>query len=103
MRRKLPVISFTNVSQQVEVNLPTLRTTPSLPFTHTGVDDTPSIQINTTKSRENKSYKGYIMVVFAYFSSKSIHLKAVSDMTAEAFLVRKESCAHVNSDVELPL
>lgn len=61
------------------------RVTPSRAFLHTGVDYAGPIRLRTTKGRGHKAYKAFI-VVFVCLSTRAIHLEAVSDYTAEAFL-----------------
>lgn len=84
--------------------MPAARINPSKPFTHTGIDYAGPIQIRVSKGRGNKSYKGYI-AVFVCLATKAIHIEAVSDMTAEAFLAafkrftsRRGCCRHIYSD-----
>ncbi|XP_029170292.1 uncharacterized protein LOC114939980 [Nylanderia fulva] len=66
-------------------DLPRARVTPSRPFQHTGVDLAGPVWLRTTRGRGHKAYKGFL-VVFVCFSSRAVHLEAVSDYTAEAFL-----------------
>ena len=91
-------------ASQLMGQLPKTRITPSKPFTNTGIDYAGPIQIRVSKGRGNKSYKGYICI-FICFSTKAIHIEAVSDMTAEAFLAayrrftsRRGTCHHIYSD-----
>ena len=85
-------------------DLPRTRVTPSRPFLHTGVDLAGPVWLRTTKGRGHKAYKGFL-VVFVCFSSRAVHLEAVSDYTAEAFLAafrrfvaRRGLCATLHSD-----
>ncbi|XP_011686429.1 PREDICTED: uncharacterized protein LOC105449126 [Wasmannia auropunctata] len=66
-------------------NLPGLRVTPSRPFQHTGVNYAGPILLRCSKGRSQKSIKAFI-AVFVCFSIKAVHLEAVTDYTAEAFL-----------------
>ncbi|XP_029163433.1 uncharacterized protein LOC114934891 [Nylanderia fulva] len=85
-------------------DLPRARVTPSRPFQHTGVDLAGPVWLRTTRGRGHKAYKGFL-VVFVCFSSRAVHLEAVSDYTAEAFLAafrrfvsRRGLCTVVYSD-----
>ncbi|XP_029173549.1 uncharacterized protein LOC114942375 [Nylanderia fulva] len=85
-------------------DLPRARVTPSRLFQHTGVDLAGPVWLRTTRGRGHKAYKGFL-VVFVCFSSRAVHLEAVSDYTAEAFLAafrrfvsRRGLCTVVYSD-----
>lgn len=84
--------------------VPTVRTTPTRAFKHSGVDYAGPIQLRTTKGRGHKSYKGYI-ALFICMATKAIHLEVVSDLTTEGFLqafkrfvARRGGCSHLWSD-----
>lgn len=66
-------------------NLPRERVTPARPFLHTGVDYAEPVQLRTTKGRGHRAFKAFI-AVFVCLSTRAVHLEAVSDYTAEAFL-----------------
>jgi len=83
--------------------LPRLRVTPSRPFTATGVDFAGPIQIYSGP-RNRTVTKAYI-AVFVCFSTRAIHLEAVSNLSAQAFLAalrrffaRRGQSAHIHSD-----
>lgn len=91
-------------TQQLMGELPAPRVTPTIPFTHTGIDYAGPIQLRMSKGRGNKSYKGYICI-FVCLSTKAIHIEAVSDMTTNAFIAafrrftaRRGKCSHIYSD-----
>jgi len=65
--------------------LPQERVTPSRPFLNTGVDYAGPVQLRTTRGRGHRAYKAFISV-FVCLSTRAVHLEAVSDYTAEAFL-----------------
>lgn len=70
---------------QLMGNLPKQRVTPSCPFTFTGVDFAGPFQGRDRRARGYKTYKTYVCL-FICFSTKAIHLEAVLDLTAQAFL-----------------
>ncbi|XP_011261040.2 uncharacterized protein LOC105254185 [Camponotus floridanus] len=85
-------------------NLPRARVTPARPFLHTGVDYAGPILIRTSRGRGHRASKGFISV-FVCLSTKAVHLEAVTDYTAEAFLAafrrfvsRRGLCTEVFSD-----
>ena len=85
-------------------NLPKSRITPSRPFQHTGVDFAGPIWLRTTRGRGHKAYKAFLCV-FVCFSSRAVHLEAVSDYSADAFLAafrrfasRRGLCQVIYSD-----
>jgi len=57
---------------------------PSRPFTATGIDFAGSIRLHSGP-RNRTTTKAYI-AVFKCFSTRSIHLEAVSSLTFQAFL-----------------
>ncbi len=66
-------------------SLPPCRVNASRPFTHVGIDYAGPITLKFSPGRGAKTFKGYI-AVFVCMAVKAIHLEAVSDLTAEAFL-----------------
>ncbi|XP_070519714.1 uncharacterized protein [Cardiocondyla obscurior] len=85
-------------------NLPHARTSPLPPFFNTGLDYAGPIMMRTSKGRGQKAYKGFI-AIFVCFSTRAVHIEAVSDYTTEAFLAafrrftsRRGLCAHLYSD-----
>ncbi|XP_025266081.1 uncharacterized protein LOC112638468 [Camponotus floridanus] len=85
-------------------NLPRERVTPARPFLRTGVDYAGPIFIRTSKGRGHKASKGFISV-FVCLSTKAVHLEAVTDYSAEAFLAafrrfvsRRGLCHEIFSD-----
>ncbi|KMQ92415.1 hypothetical protein RF55_7605 [Lasius niger] len=85
-------------------NLPDFRTTPTRPFSHTGVDYAGPILLRTNKGRGHKAQKAFISVIVC-LCSRTVHLEVVSDYTAEAFLAafrrftsRRSLCTDVHSD-----
>lgn len=55
------------------------------PFTNTAVDYTGAIQIKVKNGRGVKIFKAYI-AIFVCMATKAIHIEAVSDLTADAFI-----------------
>jgi hypothetical protein len=89
---------------QLMADLPKHRTTPSRPFTHTGVDYTGNVEIKLNKGRGVKTSKGYI-AIFVCMTTKAVHIELVSDLSAETFLAafqrlcsRRGVPKHVYSD-----
>lgn len=85
-------------------SLPRARVTASRPFLHTGVDFAGPVWLRTSKGRGNKAYKAFL-AVFICFSTRAVHLEAVSDYSADAFLAafrrfvaRRGLCDTVYSD-----
>ncbi|XP_071579066.1 uncharacterized protein [Temnothorax nylanderi] len=105
IHRCLPCIRWRAASPQpIMGSLPRARVTPSRPFLHTGVDFAGPIFLRTAKGRGHKAYKAFL-AVFVCFSSKAVHLEAVSDYSADAFLAafrrfvsRRGLCRAVYSD-----
>lgn len=65
--------------------LPAIKTMPSLPFMHTGMDFAGPFDIKVSSRRNATTTKGYICV-FVCMASKAIHLEAVSDLSTQRFL-----------------
>ena len=85
-------------------NLPPGRVTPARPFLHVGIDYAGPIFIRTSKGRGHSAHKAFI-AVFICFSSKAVHLEAVSAYTTDAFLAalrrftsRRGLCTDIYSD-----
>ncbi|XP_031636180.1 uncharacterized protein LOC116349066 [Contarinia nasturtii] len=55
------------------------------PFTNTAVDYTGAILVKLTNGRGYKTQKAYV-AIFVCMSVKAIHIEAVTDLTAEAFI-----------------
>jgi len=70
--------------QPVMGNLSKYRVAMSYPFLNTGIDYAGPYYIKCSKSRGQKTYKGYI-AVFVCMATKAIHLEVVSDLTSDAF------------------
>ncbi|XP_037942575.1 uncharacterized protein LOC119675447 [Teleopsis dalmanni] len=70
--------------EQVMGNLPKERVTECLPFHVTGVDFAGPIP-TYLKIRGKRPYKSYI-AVFVCFASKAVHLEAVTELSADAFI-----------------
>ena len=66
-------------------SLPAARSTPSRPFTHTGLDYAGPFYIRTTSGRGYIAFKGYV-VIFVCMAIKAVHIEVVSDYTTAAFL-----------------
>lgn len=85
-------------------DLPTHRVTQLKPFEALGVDYGGPFHITPHKGRGYKSLKAYLCL-FICFSTKAVHLEAVSDLSTEAFLAafrrflaRRGRCSHIYSD-----
>ncbi|XP_076287403.1 uncharacterized protein LOC143212445 [Lasioglossum baleicum] len=85
-------------------DLPPTRVTPARPFLHTGVDYAGPVLIRTTAGRGHKAIKGYV-AIFVCFSSRAVHIEAVTDYTAAAFIAafrrfssRRGLCSTLTSD-----
>jgi hypothetical protein len=72
-------------TDQLMGNLPSIRVTPSMPFSHCGVDYAGPILIKEGNRRSKKTIKSYI-ALFKCFATKAVHIEIVTDATCEAFL-----------------
>ncbi|XP_018308509.1 uncharacterized protein [Mycetomoellerius zeteki] len=72
-------------SSQLMGDLPADRVTPTRPFFCCGVDFAGPLITLLNKGRGRKTVKSYI-ALFICFATKAIHLEAVSDLSAAAFL-----------------
>lgn len=54
-------------------------------FLHTGVDYAEPVILKTRSGRGAKTYKGWL-AIFTCFSTSAVHLKVVSDYSANSFL-----------------
>lgn len=89
---------------QLMGQLPHVRVTADRAFKSTGVDYAGPINIRFSPGRGSKSYKGYICL-FICMVTRAIHLEAVTDMTAKAFIAafrrftsRRGHCRDIYSD-----
>jgi len=94
----------TATPQQLMGDLPKCRVTPSRPFTQCGIDYAGPISIKFSKGRRAKTTKGHISL-FICLSTKAVHIEAVSDLTADAFIAalrrfcaRRGTPTHIYSD-----
>ncbi|XP_011170471.1 uncharacterized protein LOC105203381 [Solenopsis invicta] len=92
------------IPQQLMESLPRNRVTPARPFFNTSVDYAGLIQLRTSRGRGQRSYKAFI-AVFVCLTTRAVHLEAVSDYTADAFLTalrrfvsRRGLCHTIRSD-----
>lgn len=74
-----------SVGQQFMADLPAVRTTPSPPFSHTGVDYAGPMLVRSMPGRGHRSHKAYISV-FVCLATRGIHLELVRDYSSAAFL-----------------
>jgi len=91
-------------AKQMMGQLPKLRTTPSRPFLHAGVDYAGPYTMRTWRGRGGKTYKAYI-IIFICFATSAMHLEIASDYSSEGFLSayrrfagRRGVCASITSD-----
>lgn len=71
---------------QYMADLPSVRVTAvDKPFTNTAVDYTGAIHVKMSTVRGCKTHKAYI-ADFVCMATKAIHIEAVTDLTAEAFI-----------------
>ncbi|XP_073959815.1 uncharacterized protein [Choristoneura fumiferana] len=90
--------------QQLMGQLPTSRVTPCRAFYNSGVDYAGPVYMRTSKGRGHTSTKGYICL-FVCMCTRAIHLEAVTDLTAQAFIAafrrfvaRRGHCGNLWSD-----
>lgn len=90
--------------QQLMGQLPASRVTQHRAFYNSGVDYAGPVHLRTSKGRGHTSTKGYICL-FVCMGTRAIHLEAVTDLTAQAFIAafrrfvaRRGYCAHLWSD-----
>ncbi|CAL8130036.1 unnamed protein product [Orchesella dallaii] len=90
--------------QQLMGSLPVGRVSANRPFLHTGVDFAGPFQIKMRRGRGASCDKVYF-AVFVCFSTKAVHLEAVTSLTTEAFIAafrrftaRRGFCCHIYSD-----
>ncbi|XP_039303484.1 uncharacterized protein LOC120357383 [Solenopsis invicta] len=93
-----------DVPQQLMGSLPRERVTPGRPFLDTGVDYAGPILLRATKGRGHRAYKAFV-AVFVCLATRAVHLEAVSDYSADAFLAalrrfvsRRGLCRTLRSD-----
>lgn len=91
-------------STQLMGTLPSVRSMPTRPFSHTGVDYAGPVLIRTSNLRTAKTTKGYV-AVFVCLSTKAVHLEPVTDLSTNAFMAalkrftsRRGLCHHIWSD-----
>lgn len=72
-------------SEQLMATLPTYRTTPTEPFSKTGVDYAGPVPYRTHLGRNPKIVKAWI-AVFVCLVTRAIHLELVCDATTETFI-----------------
>ena len=89
---------------QMMGQLPSSRITPSPPFSTCGVDYAGPFQLKRGYVRKPQTVKANLCI-FVCFSTKAVHVEAVSDATTEAFveclkrfISRKGSPSHIYSD-----
>ena len=73
------------VETQLMGQLPATRTTPSPPFSTTGIDYAGPFTLKLGYTRKPVLVKVYL-AIFVCFSTKAVHIEVVSDLTTEAFL-----------------
>ncbi|XP_063630296.1 uncharacterized protein LOC134801610 [Cydia splendana] len=98
------IVEKAKTQQQLMGQLPAPRVTPHRAFLNSGVDYAGPVQLRTSKGRGHTSTKGYICL-FICMSTRAIHLEAVTDLTAQAFIAafrrfvaRRGRCLHLWSD-----
>ena len=73
------------VENQLMGQLPAARTTPSPPFTTTGIDYAGPFTLKLGHTRKPVLVKAYL-AIFVCFCTRAVHIEVVSDLTTEAFL-----------------
>ena len=73
------------VENQLMGQLPAAQTTPSPPFSTTGIDYAGPFTLKLGHTRKPVLVKAY-MTIFVCFCIKAVHIEVVSDLTTEAFL-----------------
>lgn len=71
---------------QLMAPLPAFKTTPSLPFTHCGLDFAGPIEIKGSEQRSARAIKAYICV-FVCMYSKAAHLELVTSLSTAKFIL----------------
>lgn len=92
-------------ANQLMADLPKSRITPSRPFSRVSIDYAGPITLRVVRGRGRiSSTKGYISV-FVCQATKAVHLEAVTELTADAFLSafrrfisRRGGCSEIVSD-----
>jgi len=67
-------------------DLPRARIQPRRPFDQVGVDYAGPLQLKESRLRKSRIFKIYI-AVFICFTTKAVHLKVVTELSTDAFLV----------------
>ncbi|XP_047543301.1 uncharacterized protein LOC125075637 [Vanessa atalanta] len=101
---KVCIVDKAKISTQEMGQLPYVRVNEHRAFLNTGVDYAGPIYIRTSKGRGHHATKAYICL-FVCMATRAIHLEAVSDLTAQAFIAsfrrfvaRRGPCLHLWSD-----
>lgn len=101
---KVCVLQRKQLQTQIMSTLPQERTTISRPFTNTGIDFAGPFEIKSFTGRYCRITKGYVCL-FVCFSTKAIHLEAVSDLSTptclaalDRFIARRGCPSNIFSD-----
>lgn len=93
----------TSVTQKMG-ELPKARITASRPFLSTAVDYAGPFELKASKTRTNKTIKGYVCM-FVCLGTKAVHIEVISDLTSNGFLSllkrfvsRRGFCTDIYSD-----
>jgi len=85
-------------------DLPAARLTPTRPFLRCGVDYAGPFVLRAMTGRCKVTFKGYL-AIFVCFSTRALHLEAVSSLSTEAFMAafkrfisRRGRCTDIYSD-----
>ena len=101
---KICIISKKQTLSQLMGPLPVERVSVSIPFQRVGVDYAGPLVLKLYKGRCQKTSKAYI-AVFICFTTKAVHLEAVTELSTKSFLdaferffARRGLPAHIYSD-----
>ncbi|XP_045497496.1 uncharacterized protein LOC123695635 [Colias croceus] len=101
---KTCIIDKAKIRTQKMGELPAMRVNQNRAFLNSGVDYAGPIYLKTSRGRGHHCTKGYICL-FVCMSTRAIHLEAVTDLTAQAFIAafrrfvaRRGHCENLWSD-----
>lgn len=94
-------MAYERISSQTHGLLPTTRTTPSAPFTYTGVDFAGPFIVRKGHTRKPVMVKTYACL-YVCFATKAIHIELCHDLTTEEFMASlRRFCARRGTPKEI--